>query len=126
MSDEDQRATDERVEELLRVNTELANEIRSIRAGRVERPRSAAVPTARLLGNLEAERQALRRELEDTRTALEDTRTVLTATKADRDGLERQNQEMDAEIVRLRTGAAGILRRARALLFDRVAADRPR
>jgi chromosome segregation ATPase len=125
MSDEDHRAADERVEELLRVNTELANEIRSIRAGRVERPRSAAVPAARLLGNLEAERQALRRELEDTRAALEDTRAALTATKADRDGLERQNQEMDAEIARLRTGTAGILRRARAVLFDRVAADRP-
>jgi chromosome segregation ATPase len=117
MSDKNDMTADGRVEELLRVNAELATEMRSLLAGRVERPRSAAVPAARLLGNLEAERDALRRELEDTKTAL-------TTIKADRDGLERQNQEMDAEIVRLRTGAAGLLRRARALIFDRVAGNR--
>ena len=108
------RVSDERVEELLRVNAELAAEIRSLRAGRVAEPRSAAMPAARRLGRLSEE---------------------LAELRADRDGLESQNQELAQhidelareydelstkfhaqieELARLRGGAPGVVRRLRA------------
>lgn len=101
-----------RVEELLRVNAELAAEIRSLSGGRSEEPRPGAVPAARGIARLLAERDALAQRLAETEAALE-------ATRADRDGLERQNREMAAEIARLSTGLAGFLRRARGRLLHR-------
>jgi len=103
---------DRQVEELLRVNAELAAEIRSLKAGRVESPAPGQGNAAGKLARLLAERDALAERLKDTEVALEHTR-------ADRDGLERQNQAMDTEIVRLRAGVGGFLRRLRAQLLNR-------
>jgi chromosome segregation ATPase len=100
------------VDELLRVNAELAAELRALRAGRI----------ARLWG----ERKALETQLEETQAALqasqarqEETQAALDHVQAHREGLERQNQEMAAEIVRLRTGMRGAMRRARGRLLER-------
>jgi len=96
-----------RIETLLRTNAELAAELRSLVAERAANPRAGQIPSARGLSHLVDERDTLATRLEETEVALQ-------ATKADRDGLERQNQEMEAEIIRLRGGFAGFLRRLRA------------
>jgi predicted nucleic acid-binding Zn-ribbon protein len=101
-----------RIEELLRVNAELATELRNLRAERAAQPRSGQQPAARGVARLTGERDTLAAELKAAETELE-------AVRASRDGLERQNQEMAAEIVRLRTGFRGFLRRARGRLFSR-------
>jgi hypothetical protein len=106
------READPRVEELLRVNAELAAEIRALTQGRTEAPRSGRVPAARGVARLLSERDELAARLEEAEAAL-------AATRADRDGLERQNQEMAAEIARLSAGLAGFLRRARGRLLSR-------
>jgi hypothetical protein len=103
---------DSQVEELLRVNAELAAEIRSLTAGRVAAPPPGQGNAAGKLARLLAERDELAQRLGDTEVALEHAR-------ADRDGLERQNREMDAEIARLRAGVGGFLRRLRAQLLNR-------
>lgn len=100
------------VEELLRVNAELAAEIRALSGGRTGEPRRGQVPAARGIARLQGERDALA-------TRLEETEAALAATRADRDGLERQNREMAAEIARLSTGFSGLLRRARGRLLRR-------
>ena len=100
------------VEELLRINAELAAEIRALSQGRAEAPRSGQVPAARGIARLRGERDSLAVQLKETETALE-------ATRADRDGLERQNREMAAEIARLSAGFSGFLRRARGRLLSR-------
>lgn len=118
------------VEELLRVNAELAAELRALRAERTEAPRQRRVPAARGIARLREEREALETQLRETRAALEATQAGLESTleatqgaleeaQGHRQGLERQNQEMAAEIVRLRTGPRGLMRRARAHLLDR-------
>lgn len=101
-----------RVEELLRVNAELAAELRELNEGRIDAPRPGRNPAARRLARLLAERDSLAKSLEETKAAL-------AALQADRDGLERQNQEFAAEIVRLRSGIPGLLRRARARIVNR-------
>lgn len=105
-------AGDKRVEELLRVNAELAAEIRALAAGRIEAPRPGPVPAARAIGRLKAERDELA-------TRLEETERELAQTQAHREGLERQNQEMAAEIARLSAGLPGNLRKLRARLLRR-------
>ena len=100
------------VEELLRVNAELAAEIRALSAGRADGPRAGQAPAARRIARLQGEREALAARLEETEAALE-------ATRADRHGLERQNREMAAEIARLSAGFGGFLRRARGRLLSR-------
>jgi chromosome segregation ATPase len=121
-------AGDERpqVDELLRVNAELAAELRALRTERIEAPRQGRVPAARGIAQLWGERKALEKQLEETQAALEASRAGQEATQvamedvqAHREGLERQNQEMAAEIVRLRTGMRGLLRRARGRLLER-------
>jgi len=114
------------VEELLRVNGDLAAELRALRSGRIEAPRQGRVPAARGIAKLWGERKALETRLEETQAALEASRAGQEATQvaledvqAHREGLERQNQEMAAEIVRLRTGMRGALRRARGRLLER-------
>jgi cell division protein FtsB len=112
MSSAERKGQSAQVEELLRVNAELAAEIRSLSAGRSVASRPGEVPAARGIARLHAERDSLAKQLEETEAALE-------ATRADRDGLERQNQEMAAEIARLSAGLAGFLRRARGRLLSR-------
>jgi hypothetical protein len=108
----ERRGEDPRVEELLRVNAELAAEVRNLTLGYADAPRPAGMPTTRRLARLIEERDQLRAELEATRTELE-------AVSEDRAGLERQNQEMAVEIVRLSTGLFGFLRRTRGKLLSR-------
>jgi chromosome segregation ATPase len=103
---------DKRVEELLRVNAELAAEIRNLTTARTAAPRQGQGNAAGTVARVIAERDALAERLGETETALEHTR-------ADRDGLERQNREMDAEIAHLRAGFAGFLRRTRGRLLNR-------
>ena len=113
MPENEARATESRrVEELLRVNAELAAELRDLTAERAERPRPAQVPAARGVSRLISERDSLAERLRETEAELEFTR-------AGRDGLERQNQEMDAEIAGLRSGFLGLLRRAGARILNR-------
>ena len=107
-----ERREDPRVEELLRVNAELAAEVRNLTLGYADAPRPAGMPTTRRLGRLIEERDQLQDDLETTRSQLEDVR-------ADRAGLERQNQEMAIQIVRLSTGIFGFLRRARGKFLNR-------
>jgi len=114
------------LEELLRVNAELAAELRALRAGRTEVPRQGREPAARGIAQLWGERRALEDQLEETRAALaasqagqEATQAALEDVQAHREGLERQNQEMTAEIVRLKTGMRGLMRRARGRLLER-------
>jgi len=100
-----------KVEELLRVNAELAAEVRALSGERTERPRPGQVPAARGIARLHSERDALAARLQATEAELE-------ATQADRDGLEQQNREMAAEIARLSSGLSGFLRRARGRLLN--------
>lgn len=100
---------DERVEELLRVNSELAAEVRNLSAGRADGPRPAGMLTSRRLARLIGERDELLVELYSVQTELE-------AAEEHRAGLERQNQELAAEIARLSTGLPGMLRRVRGRL----------
>lgn len=111
-ADEGGEMEGKRIEELLRVNSELAAELRSLRAERSAQPRSGQLPAARGVARLTGERDTLAAELEATETELE-------AVRADRNGLERQNQEMAAEIARLSSGLRGLARRARGRLLSR-------
>jgi hypothetical protein len=107
-----QRDEERRVEELLRVNAALAAEVRSLTLGRTDAPRSSPMPTSRRLASILEEREALKEQLEETRVGL-------TAMTVSRDELARQNQELLAQIARLRSGYAGLLRRVRARLLRR-------
>jgi hypothetical protein len=128
MSEPGRPAGDEarRVEELLRVNGELAGEIRNLQAGRIDTPRSTAMPAARRVGRLVeehdallVEHDALLAERDALLAELDSTRAELAHVKDDRAGLERQSRELAAEVARLSGGAAGFLRRARARLLRR-------
>jgi hypothetical protein len=99
-----------RVEELLRVNAELAEEVRALAAGHRHEPRSGQVPAARAVARLGAERDALAGRLTEAEAKL-------AALQADRDGLERQNQELAATVARLSVGLPGVLRRIRGRLL---------
>jgi len=99
-----------RVEELLRVNAELAAEIRSLSLERTDAPRSAGAPVSRRLTRLLAERDELAARLEATRTALD-------AMTRQRDELARHAESLHSEVTRLRSGIGGLIRRARARLF---------
>ncbi len=112
MSDEERR-----VDELLRVNAELAAEIRSLTLERANAPRSGAVPAARRVARILEERDALSGQLEAARAELD-------GLKGERDGLEHHNRELgqhihelDREVTRLRAGVSGLLRRARARIL---------
>jgi FtsZ-binding cell division protein ZapB len=108
-----------RVEELLRINSELAEEIRSLRAGRADAPRSLAMPAARRVGRLEEERDSLRAELARSQAELDGLRQHsenLAQHVADQAG---QIEALGVEVDRLRSGGAGLLRRVRARLLRR-------
>jgi chromosome segregation ATPase len=114
------------VEELLRANAELAAELRALSSGRIQAPRRGRIPAGRSIAQLWGERKTLETRLEETQAALgaaqaaqQATRVALEDVQAHREGLERQNQEMAAEILRLRTGPRGALRRLRGRLLER-------
>jgi len=111
-----------RVEELLRVNAELAAELRALAGGRTDGPRRGRVPAARGIARLHAEREALATQLAETQTALEHLQGVqvaLDVVSAERERLGRENKELADEVVRLRSGWRGALRRLRARLLAR-------
>lgn len=88
------------VEELLRVNAELAAELRRLELGGRGSPRSGGLPAARGLARLTAERDAVNEELR--------------SVTAERDALMAHRAPLEREVVRLRSGLSGFLRRARA------------
>jgi hypothetical protein len=102
----------ERVEELLRVNAELAAEVRNLTLGFADAPRPGGMPASRRMGGLIEERDGLRAELSSTQAELE-------ALRRDRDRLERQNRALAAEVARLSNGFGGLLRRVRGRLLSR-------
>lgn len=113
MAEDSRAADDSRVVELLRVNGELATEIRDLSLGRREQPRPSQVPAARSVAKLQAERDLLAAELEASRAEVD------RLTRNDEDQTHRID-ELTTEVDRLRGGVAGILRRARAhLLLNR-------
>lgn len=108
-----------RIDELLRVNAELAAELRALAGGRADAPRRGRVPAARGIARLYAEREALKTQLAETQSALEHLQGVeakLGEVGAERGRLIRENAELAHEVVRLRTGWRGILRRLRGRL----------
>jgi predicted nuclease with TOPRIM domain len=110
------------VEELLRVNAELAAELRALTAGRAEAPRRGREPAARGIARLHAERDALSVQLQETQAALEHLQGVQAAldeVSAERERLGRENEELANEVARLRSGWQGILRRVRGRLLNR-------
>lgn len=106
-----ERHEDRRVEELLRVNAELAAEIRNLTLGRADAPRSAAMPTSRRLAALIDERDTLQERLEALEAEVETLRP-------ERDHLARRERELSAEVARLRSGFAGTMRRVRGRLLS--------
>jgi cell division protein FtsB len=114
MSEREQR--DERVEELMRANEQLAAEVRNLTLGYSQTPRPAGMPASRRLARLLAERDRLQAELETTRTRLEAELEQVTAHRA---GLEAQNQELARELALLSEGLGGVLRNLRARLILR-------
>jgi len=115
---------DPRIEALLNVNAELAAEIRSLQAGRISEPRSAAMPAARRLGRLTEELDELRAErdnLEAHRKGLEAQNQELAShiheLSQEYDELAAQLQAHGRELERLRSGWRGVLRRIRARLL---------
>jgi uncharacterized coiled-coil DUF342 family protein len=117
----EQVTTDEarRVEELLRVNAELAEEIRSLQEGRTEAPRARAMPAARRVGRLREERDSLAAELERSRAEADDLRRHGEDLARQVGEQARQIEALSVEVNRLRGGAAGALRRIRARLLRR-------
>lgn len=101
-----------RFEELLRVNAELSAEIRLLASESPGALQVGQATAARRLAKLLAERDSLVAELDSTRAELSHVR-------ADRAGLERQSQELAAEVARLSGGVAGFLRRLRGRLLSR-------
>lgn len=117
-----EQGDDSRVEELLRVNAELAAELRALAAGQTPAPRQGRVPAARGVARLHAEREALTVQLQETQAALEHLQGVqvaLDVVSAERERLSRENEELANEVVRLRSGWKGILRRLRGRLSTR-------
>lgn len=88
------------VEELLRVNAELAAELRRLRLGDRGSPSSGGLPAARGLARLSTERDAANEELR--------------SVTAERDELLTHRAPLEQEVARLRSGLPGFLRRARA------------
>ncbi|HEX5593349.1 MAG TPA: hypothetical protein VFX35_08380 [Solirubrobacterales bacterium] len=111
-----------RVEELLRVNAELAAELRALAGGRAEAPRRGQVPAARGIARLHSEREALTVQLQETQAALEHLQGVQAAldeVSAERERLSRENEALANEVARLRSGWRGALRRLRGRMLNR-------
>jgi cell division protein FtsB len=104
-----------RVEELLRLNAELAAELRSLRRG--AEGRSAPVPAARRIARLVDDLESTRAKLASETAAAEATRAALAAREEELGQLRRAVEELRREVTRLRSGLPGFLRRARARLL---------
>jgi chromosome segregation ATPase len=104
----------DRIDELLRVNAELAAEIRSLQAGRAAGPRSAAATTARRLGRIIRERDALASELEETRARAEELARVEAELQQHNKAQHERIDELQREVGALRGGFKGFLRRVRS------------
>lgn len=116
----------EREDELLRLNAELAAEIRRLGSGEIAGARSEQAPTARRLSRLLAECDRLHVESEELRGERDRLRAQLEQqvqrSQALADGLgeaERRNAELAHEVERLRSGTLGLVRRAWARLWRR-------
>jgi cell division protein FtsB len=112
-------AEEQRVEELLRVNAELAAEIRDLRLDRATRPRSAAVPSARRVARLIEGRDALEAQLQGALTEQERLEQRNRELERHNGELGGQIHELAEELARLRSGLPGLLGRARARLLRR-------
>lgn len=117
---------DEREAELLRINAELAAEIRDLSSQRTSEPRSAAGPSARRVSRLVAERDELAAERERLSAELEAREAELDALRRQSEDIgtqlrdrARQVDELSREVKRLRGGGVGIARRLRARLLRR-------
>jgi predicted nucleic acid-binding Zn-ribbon protein len=110
MADDPRAENEPRIAELLRVNGELAVEIRDLALGRRTSPRRGQTAAARSVAKLQAERDALAVEIESTRDRLR-------AVENERDALLVNRDELELEVARLRSGLAGLLRRTRARLL---------
>lgn len=108
-----------RFAELQRVNAELAAELRSLTLERTGSPRRDSLPASREVAKLRGERDALEAALDRVQTEREATAAELEHVSAHQAGLEAQNQELAREVVRLREGVGGLLRRFRARLISR-------
>jgi len=108
-----------RFEELLRVNAELSAEIRLLASESPGALQVGQATAARRLAKLLAERDSLVAERDSLVAELDSTRAELSHVRADRAGLERQSQELAAEVARLSGGVAGFLRRLRGRLLSR-------
>lgn len=106
--DDDRR----RVEELLRVNAQLAAEVRSLARGYTNSPRSGAMTAPRRLAALTEERDALRERLAGAEAEL-------SAGSEHRVALERHRDDLARQVQLLRAGTRGLLRRALARPFRR-------
>lgn len=98
-----------RVAELRRVNEQLGRDLVDGAASR--QPRSP-VAVGRALSELERERDIARAQLEEAGQQLSEARSGL-------DHLGRENEQLRAEVARLRVGIPGFLRRAQARLRRR-------
>jgi cell division protein FtsB len=98
-----------RVEELRQRNEQLGSEL--VRGAASRHPRSS-VAAARTLNRLEQQRLAALARLEEVQQQLAEANSGLNH-------LGRENEELRAEVARLRLGLPGLLRRARARLLRR-------
>lgn len=105
-----------RVAELLRVNAELAAEVRSLAHGRRDSPRSGAMPSARRLTKLESERDSARVEIEAVSAELKAVKEDRDVLQQHYDEVQQHYDEMAREVARLRSGFLGMFRRAWARL----------
>lgn len=106
---------EERVEALLRVNAELAAEVRSLRGG-VD-TRSASVPAARQVARVLGDLESARAQLASGAAELESAHIELAAREEETAQLKQQVEELLREVNRLRSGMPGFLRRTRARLL---------
>lgn len=117
MADGSKVEDDRRVTELLRVNGELAAEIRDLTLGRRAQPRPLQVPAARSVARLQAERDSLVADLEASRWEVDRLSRQSEEQSVHIENQKRRAEELSAEVARLRGGIAGILRRARVRLL---------
>ena len=101
---------DARVEELLRVNAELAAEIRSMALGRTDVPRSSMLGASRRLVKITEERDATEAELAQQNASLVELSEEVHE-------LRRRIEVQNGELERLRAGPLGLFRRAKASLL---------
>jgi hypothetical protein len=102
------------VEELLRVNAELAAELRSVTLGRAEAPRPTLATATRRIATAIKERDRVIAERDQTIDELKAEMAELLRRHDElRDLVERQVLELE----RLRAGPVGVLRRAQARIL---------